>query len=207
MYVVGLVGILCSKDKSAQLFFLSLTPLNLIINIVMLLFFHKKWDSTFILSSIFIGISGFIIEVIGVKTGNIFGIYYYNESLGFKILDVPIMMILNWFLLIYCTTTILYKIKNIFVFATLGASIITLLDTLIEPLCSSLHFWTWQTNNSIAPLQNYIAWFVVSFCMFIFYRKMNGNLSNRYSFIILLLQFVFFGILNLYRIYQPSFIH
>ncbi len=207
MYAVGLIGILSSKDKTAQLFFLSLTPLNLIINIIMLMFFHKKWNTAFIISSIFIGILGYALEVIGVKTGFIFGNYFYNESLGFKIFEVPIMMVLNWFLLIYCTATLLHKIENIIIFSSLGAAIITLLDTLIEPLCSSLHFWTWQTNNSIAPLQNYIAWFIVSFFMFFVFRKTNGKISNRYSFIILVLQFLFFGILNLYRIYQPSFIH
>lgn len=207
MYAVGLIGIFISKDINAQLFFLSLTPLNLVVNIIMLMFFHNKWTTKFVLSSVFIGLLGYFIEVIGVKTGCIFGNYYYNESLGFKILDVPIMMTLNWFLLIYCAATLLHKIENIFIFSLLGAGIITLLDTLIEPLCSNLHFWAWETINSTAPLQNYIAWFIVSFFMFIFFRKVNGNISNRYSFIILLLQFLFFGILNLYRIYQPTFIH
>ena len=204
MYAVGLVGILTSKDEVSQLFFLSLTPLNLIVNILMLLSFHKSWNLTFVLSTIFIALAGFFIEVIGVKTGAIFGNYFYGNSLGFKILEVPIMMALNWLLLIYCTATILYKVKNIFVFALIGASIITLLDTLIEPLCSQLHFWFWQGN---VPMQNFVAWFVISFLLFLFYRKTNGNISNRYAFVVLALQFLFFGILNLFRIYQPTFIH
>jgi len=140
MYAVGLIGILTSKDKSSQLFFLSLTPLNLVVNILMLLSFHKRWNSKFVLSSVFIALAGFFIEVVGVKTGAIFGNYFYGSSLGFKILEVPIMMTLNWFLLIYCTATILHKVKNIFVFAFFGATTITLLDTLIEPLCSQLHY-------------------------------------------------------------------
>ena len=33
---------------------------------------------------------GFVIEVIGVKTGYVFGSYSYGDSLGFKILEVPV---------------------------------------------------------------------------------------------------------------------
>src|SRR6187402_1961516 len=89
MYAVGLIGITTNYELG-KLFILSLTPLNLIVNIAMLLYFHKDWNRNFIISAIVIAIAGFAIEVIGVKTGAVFGNYFYGKSLGFKILEVPV---------------------------------------------------------------------------------------------------------------------
>ena len=71
----------------------------------------------------------------------------------------------------------------------------TFLDIFIEPIAIKLDFWQWQ--NSIIPMQNYVAWFIISFFLFLFFRKVNKNLSNRFSTIVLAIQFLFFTILNL----------
>ena len=39
---------------------------------------------------------GFIFEIIGVKTGLIFGHYKYCNGLGTKVFDVPLIISLNW---------------------------------------------------------------------------------------------------------------
>ncbi len=196
IYIVGICGIFLSENNEERFIFMQLTPLNLIINSIMLLSFHKNWNQKFLLSSLIIAIGGFIIEVIGVKTGYIFGNYTYGKSLGYKIFEVPLLMALNWFLLIYATATMLSKIDNDLLFSIAGAAIITILDTLIEPLCGYLHFWNWQSD---VPFRNFIAWFVISFILFYFFRKINKNISNPYGVIVLLTQFMFFGILNIYK--------
>jgi putative membrane protein len=69
------------------------------------------------------------------------------------------------------------------------------LDFLIEPIAMKLDFWQWK-NNAV-PLQNYIAWFVSSFILFFIFRTLNGRIENKFAKVILLIQFLFFGILNL----------
>jgi len=195
VYIVGIVGI-CFTSEAVQKVFLQLTPISLILSLVHLVFDHKKWDWKFIFSALFITLFGFFIEVIGVKTQAIFGTYYYGETLGFKWLDVPILMGLNWLLLIYIIATSFNKIKSVWMFSVCAAAIMTGLDFLIEPNAIKLDFWQWQ--NNIIPLQNFVAWFVLSFILFFIFRVANGIIENRFSKIILVLQFVFFGILNIF---------
>jgi putative membrane protein len=194
IYIVGIVGISFSSEANQQLF-LQLTPLSLILTIIHISFTHKKWDFKFISIAIFIFLFGFFIEVIGVKTEAIFGTYYYGKTLGYKLLDVPIIMGLNWLLLIYAIATSLHKIKSIWIYSILAATLMTSLDFLIEPIAIKLDFWQWQNNT--VPLQNYLAWFILSFILFYIFRLTNGIIENRFSKIILIIQFVFFGMLNI----------
>lgn len=192
IYAVGILTITFSNDSMRGII-LGLTPVNLIMNLVMLLTFHKIWDRSFILSSLFIALLGYFIEVIGVKTGAIFGNYTYGENLGVKVFDVPIIMSLNWFILVYSAAVILNKVKNILLFSFLGATLITLLDVFMEPLSAKLDFWYWDLG---APIQNFIAWYLFSLVLFIIFRKINGSITNPLAKIVLLLHFIFFIILN-----------
>ena len=194
IYVVGLCGIAFTCEVNQKLF-LQLTPLNLIVTSFLTLLFHKEWNRTFIFSAIFVFLFGFFIEVIGVKTHLIFGSYWYGKTLGFKLFEVPVLIGLNWLLLIYLIATSFQKIKNILLFAFSSASIMTLLDIFIEPIAMKLDFWQWQ--NNLIPIQNYIAWFAISFLLFFIFRKINRNIKNRFSVIVLAIQFLFFAILNL----------
>lgn len=194
VYLVGIAGI-CFTSETDRKLFLQLTPINLILTILHLLLAHKKWDLKFILTTILILFFGFFIEVIGVKTEVVFGSYYYGATLGFKWLDVPILMGLNWLLLVYAIATSLNKIKNVWLFSICAATIMTTLDFLIEPIAIKLDFWQWQ--NNIIPIQNFVAWFILSFLLFFIFRLTNGIFENRFSKIILIIQFVFFGILNI----------
>jgi putative membrane protein len=45
---------------------------------------------------------GFFSETVGVKTGLIFGEYSYGKALGFQWMQVPLLIGLNWFIIIYC---------------------------------------------------------------------------------------------------------
>mgnify|MGYP000846712434 FL=1 len=195
IYIVGIVGI-CFTTEADQKIFLQLTPVNLILTLVHIFFAHKKWDWKFISSAVFITLFGFFIEVVGVKTEAVFGAYYYGATLGVKWLEVPILMGLNWLLLIYAIATSLHKIQNIWIFSICAAALMTGLDFLIEPIAIKLDFWQWQ--NNIIPFQNFVAWFILSFLLFFMFRMINGIVENRFSKIILIIQFVFFGILNIF---------
>ena len=194
IYIVGVCGIVLTNPAQQQLF-LQITPLNLIVTTFFTLLFHQKWNSTFISSGLIVLLFGFFVDVIGVKTGVIFGTYWYGKTLGFKLLEVPVLIGANWFLLVYLISAVFNNIKNIFLFAGISAAVMTLLDVFIEPVAIKLDFWQWQ--NNVIPLQNYIAWYLISFLLFLFFRKVNGNTQNRIAIIVLAIQFLFFAVLNL----------
>lgn len=195
IYIVGICGICCTNPTDQKIF-LQLTPLNLLVTTIYILLFHQNWNLKIVASLIFIFLFGFFIEVIGVKTQAIFGAYNYGKTLGFTILNVPLMMGFNWLLLIYCIATSLNKIPSVFLFSLCSAILMTSLDFLIEPIAMKLDFWQW--NNGMIPAQNYVAWFLLSLFLFILFRIINGKVVNKFSQLILVIQFLFFGILNVF---------
>jgi putative membrane protein len=139
---------------------------------------------------------GFFIEVIGVKTGLLFGVYHYGDSLGLKWLNVPLVMGINWILLSLIGFGLVNKyFTNVIVKSSLAALLIVLLDILIEPIAIQLNYWTWQ-NNEI-PLQNYIMWFIVSFTIQVIINYSKIKIDFKSSLLMLALQLLFFSLLNL----------
>lgn len=192
MYLVGFLGLQMPETRDV---FIMLTPFNLWVSLILLLGFHKNWTwkATFIFSFVFL--FGYFIEVLGVKTGQIFGIYKYGNTLGFKIFDVPLSIGANWLILTYSisyfTLNVFKKIiKSRIIIALIASFSMVILDFLIEPVAIKFDFWDWY-NNSI-PLQNYIAWFLVGFTLNYFTLRQNILQKNKIASLLLLLQLLFF---------------
>jgi putative membrane protein len=191
--LVGIIGISTNLRDEIIIF----TPLNLFITFLVLIAHHVELKShifqAFVLL-VFIG--GMAIEIIGVNTGWPFGEYSYQEVLGPKILGVPWIIGLNWVLLVLSTGVVVNNLPIIFPVtkAFAGAMIMTLLDFWMEPIAVKLSFWTWE-NPSI-PLSNYLAWWVISFIFFLFFFLAKMKRGNDLALTVLVLQFVFFGALN-----------
>jgi uncharacterized membrane protein len=154
VYAVGFFGLM---DTSAEIhaLFLALTPWNLILTTILLLWFHPNWNRTIIFSAVTIMLAGYFVEVLGVHTGIIFGPYHYGHTLGWQIINVPLIIGLNWFVLVYTVSSLLRHVQSLIVFAGLGAGILAGLDWLMEPVAIRLDFWQWETSG--IPVQNYIA--------------------------------------------------
>lgn len=193
IYIVGIIGI-CSPF---QFYFLLLSPLNLLITFWFLIKGYGKIEKGLGFSICLLVIITWIIEVVGVKSGQIFGPYYYGNALGLKILDTPPIIGMNWAMLLLSIGCILssLKIKNRIFFSLLGATFMTVLDILIEPVAIALNFWKWQTQNP--PLQNYIAWFLVSFLLFLSFPNRVFSYKNENAKWCLWLQIGFFLTLNI----------
>jgi putative membrane protein len=186
-HVVGFVGFLFNPS-----YFRTLSPVNLMLSagLVLLMSNQNKWQ--FWVSVIGIALAGFFIEVIGVKTGLIFGTYYYGNSLGYRLFSVPLLIGVNWALLLYCSSQVLV-IKNAVANALVGALLMVCLDFLIEHSAPKLDFWYWK--NSVIPLQNYIAWFVISFGMNLLVQKHFSAKPNLTAKAFYAIQVVFFAAL------------
>lgn len=193
IYIVGIIGI-CSPF---QYYFLILTPINLLLTFFFIVKAHKNLNLENIVVFTILILTTWTIEAIGVNTGEVFGNYEYGKVLGFKIFSTPPMIGINWAILVLGTGYWLksIKIKNTLLFSFLGAIIMTILDILIEPVAIKLDFWHWKTQTP--PLQNYLAWFIISFLIFILFPKKYFNTKNDIAVWCLGLQFMFFFILNL----------
>jgi putative membrane protein len=179
--------------------FASLTPLNLILTAFLLFIFQKPRNKTLYLWMFLVMTTGFLVEVLGVHTGMIFGNYEYGEVLGWKLWQVPLMIGVNWWILMHCACQITYHWTNSkFLQVITPPFLMTFTDILIEPVAIHLKFWIWQ--NDIVPFQNYVAWFIVSFLLSMIYNKYFSNKNffeyNPMSFPILMAQILFFGIHN-----------
>lgn len=190
IYVVGIFGLWLKPA-----IFIPLSPFNIALTCLLLLLYYPYKEKDFIRFCIFLFAAGFAVEMIGVQTGKIFGSYYYGTALGFKLKHVPIVIGLNWIMLTLATQTIAQKISNkLFVSATIAALLMVLLDLFIEPVASKFEFWHWQNNH--IPVQNFVAWFIISFFFQGVGAVMKFDKENSMALFIYCLQLIFFAGLN-----------
>ena len=207
MHLAGALGMLFWRRD----WFLMLTPFNLLVMFFLLIWTlpekNKKIYRLFV-AAFSIGI---IAEMIGVKTGILFGQYQYGNILGFKINGVPMLIGINWFIIVYACGMLALQLRSIFIPAcgTLGSStfikwigtsviidgaiLATIFDVIMEPAATKLGFWSWQ-NGSI-PLMNYLSWFLVSVIILFIFRKIPLK-NHPFAINLLIIQALFFLLLH-----------
>ncbi len=198
LYAVGLIGSTVFKID-----LIKLTPINLMISAAILFYFHQPKNAMFWIWTIGVFQAGYILELLGVTTGRIFGQYFYGNNLGFKIADVPVIIGLNWVMLCYVSMHIckivLNKIvpnKNLHILAkaAIGALLMLIIDIFIENIAPQLDFWYWK--NNVVPIQNYTAWYIFSFVFMFIYYQLDLPLTNKIAPWLYGLQLAFFVGLN-----------
>ncbi len=194
-YCVGAIGMLLPVSR---LFFIKLIPFSLLLSYGYLAYFHcGSRNAKSILIFLFLLLAGFFIEVIGVKSGNVFGAYKYGESLGLKIYETPILIGFNWLFLVYATSSIVQELKINARLKILIASLLMLLyDIVLEQAAPKLDMWFWQ--NGRVPLQNYAAWLILALFFHSVIKAGRVNASNPLSIVILTGQFLFFVVLLIF---------
>ena len=188
--ISGVIGILTETYRD---WFLALTPLNLLLSFGILIWNSRYFKATYVLALSIPFVLGFITEALGVNYGLIFGNYTYGENLGYKFLGVPIMICFNWALLTAVTADISKLMtKNLVLASIIGASLMTLLDMLIE--VSAPRFDFWEFENGIVPLQNYLGWLLTAFVAHLGYQYLKVKTNLTISWHILISMAVFFAI-------------
>ena len=89
----GLLGMSFAAYKNL---FLTLTPLNLLLTLLVFFKLNKDFSTKFIMLSLLIFLIGFSVEAIGVATGVLFGNYTYGGVFGYKLFETPILIGVNW---------------------------------------------------------------------------------------------------------------
>ena len=104
----------------------------------------------------------FVLEVVGVKTGRIFGAYRYGETLGLKLFEVPLVIGFNWVIVVLGMNSLLeIRLESRLLKAVIAATAAMLFDAVLEPVAMHFDYWTWESTK--VPLQNYGAWWVIAF--------------------------------------------
>ena len=139
----------------------------------------------------------FFAEVVGVATGAIFGEYAYGPTMRVQLFAVPLVIALNWVVLILAGNTLINKLTTNPWLAATGAGIfIAVYDYFIEPVAIKLDYWQWASGTDI-PLQNYLAWAVIAILLSLPLYYFRIRFRHPLLLWYLGAQWVFFVMLNL----------
>lgn len=189
IYAVGIAGHVYSGSRNLMV---ELTPFTLLLTsgvVLVNLFFSENIKLFSWIGIVFL--VTFIAEVIGVKTGLIFGDYFYGDVLGFKYFEVPLIIGLNWVLIILGAIKIAEEnTKNKTGIVFVAGLIALLFDITLEPTAMHLNYWQW-TGGAI-PLQNYIAWVLITIVAALLFIAMKVRIKSRLPKYYLFIQFFFF---------------
>lgn len=169
------------------------TPLYLLVSGGILL---SGWytDNASLRMGVTAAIIGFCAEVLGVKTGLLFGNYSYGTVLGPTLLGVPIIVGVLWAIV----TMVLWAQTERF--AQLGfkriwvvAAAAVVYDVTLEHFAVRFGLWSWAGS---IPLSNAAGWFGVSAVIaFVFYKQKLVLKPTKITQCILPLQTLFFLLL------------
>jgi putative membrane protein len=194
-YSIGALGVAIPFTRGL---FIYLTPIALLMSFIAVIFYHRpEFNSKLILACIAIYLISFSVEAVGVHTGFIFGEYSYGKGLGIKVFGTPLMIGINWLLLVYCTSVIAERLPVLNILKIFVSSIIMVFyDLIMEQVAEQLQMWTFK--EGIVPLRNYILWFIVALFLNSILKLTGIKILNKLAPLIFFCQLVFFIVLYLF---------
>jgi bisanhydrobacterioruberin hydratase len=197
IYLLFVFGVLWYSLEFTRDYVLFLTPFVLLAVYIIVIYPElKNKNYRSMLWLIIIYIITLLIEMYGVQKGNIFGSYSYGETLGKKIYNVPLIIGMNWGMIIWGCAQLTQKLQlNLILKIIIASAAAVLLDIFIEPAAMKFDYWNW--SDGIIPYQNYLAWFVISLLFttsyFLLKIKAESNLPTHFY----ISQIIFFVSLSL----------
>lgn len=208
-HLVGLIGILFFKSD----LIIASTPINLLLMFGLIVYTQNSRNTSFYIFILTCFIIGICIEIIGTNTGILFGNYAYGNTLGAKVLNVPIVIGINWFVVMFCCGSAMHMmmfklvkkidadevikkpiLKTISVIID-GATLALIFDWLMEPVAIHLGYWSWGGTGEI-PIFNYACWFIFSMLFLLVFHFCNFDKQNKFALHLLLIQIMFFSLLR-----------
>lgn len=202
-YSVGVAGMIIPQTRELFKF---LVPLNLLMNVMLLLIYHGKLDVRFAWKALLIYSAGFIVEIVGVNTGLVFGSYSYGQTLGPQLFRTPLIIGVNWLMLVYASLVITSRFIEQRYFRVLVAAVLMVVyDFALEPSAIDLDMWDW---GGAVPMQNYIAWLVISLVL-VWFADRSGlvNRENKIAAPLFFVQLGFFILLDLWIVIRELWLY
>ena len=163
----------------------------LLLSFIVLLCFHKKWNREFVLAMLLIGTSGFLLEVLAVKTGYVYGYFLFGPTLGYSLWETPLMLAVLWAAYIYTGRQVAAMIAtDTFVVSLVSAALITLLVFFMEPFAVREGMWSW--NGLAIPKHKYIGVFISALVFQYVFSKSVKLPPNKLALPVYLVQLGFF---------------
>lgn len=172
-----------------------LVPWHLLFMLAIVCGSHRPTTGSLFAFAGIIYVLAYIAEWVGVNTNYLFGDYKYSEVLGVKLDGVPLIIGVNWFLLVYSTGILMKRarVRSVIIRVILGALLLVLLDAFIEPVAVRYNYWRW--DHDIIPFKNYVCWFLVSVVLLAIFELFKFKKQSIVAPVFLLVQFLFFIIL------------
>jgi len=202
-YSVGVAGMIIPQTREL---FKALVPLNLLMNVALLLIYHGRLDLRFAWKALVIYSAGYLVELAGVNTGLIFGSYAYGQTLGVKIFHTPLMIGINWLMLVYASLVISSRfIDNRYFRVLVAAVLMVVYDFALEPAAIDLDMWDW---GGAVPMQNYLAWLVISLVL-VWFADRTGlvNRKNKIAAPLFFVQLGFFILLDVWILIRELWVY
>jgi bisanhydrobacterioruberin hydratase len=211
IHIVGFMGMIWMD----RYWFASMTPLNLLLMFFLIIWAQPGKKMSFYLFVAISFLGGMISEVIGVQTGLLFGDYAYGSILGSQVAGVPLIIGLNWFVVLYSALATVYYLMDHFKlkinlseesssFSPIslkliisGSLLAVIFDWVMEPVAVILGFWTWAGEGHI-PLLNYLSWLCVSVILLSIFRISKIKPDNLFAVHLFLIQLMFFILLRVF---------
>ena len=194
LHLVGVVGILIPQTRNLVL---SLSSINLFLGFIVILLSERKNLTGILVFSLIAFLIGYGSELIGVHTGALFGNYWYGANLGLKLMEVPLIIGINWGVLAITSASLTQKfINNIYIKIGVNSLLMVFFDFIMEPVAMKSDFWSWEKD--VIPIYNYVCWFFVAFILQAIYLNFFKNRSNKVLNALFLIQLLFFTILNFF---------
>lgn len=175
--------------------FLSKTPLNMLILCAVLLVLYPMASPKYVVYTLFVFVVSILVEMHGVHYGILFGPYHYLDFLGPKVYGVPWIIGVNWAILVLSTGALVtHYIASVPFRIVAGSLVMVLMDAIIEPLAPQFNFWGFEAG--MPNWVNYAGWFGTALFFHSVYQglRLNGHLKA--SAHILLAQAIFFIYFN-----------
>ena len=128
-----------------------------------------RWAATLVGVSAGVGL---VAESFGTRTGLLFGQYSYADTLGAKLLDVPLVIPLAWTMMAYPSLLLGRRLSRTpAVSALLGGATLATWDLFLDPQMVAAGHWRWlDVQYSLPgvpgiPVSNFLGWLVVAVVM------------------------------------------
>jgi bisanhydrobacterioruberin hydratase len=204
-HAIGFVGMFFNKD-----FFVATTPLNLLLMFGLILYTQNKINTHLVIFFVVCFVVGIWVEVIGTSTGLLFGNYSYSKNLGPAFKNVPLVIGINWCIIMYCcgaTVHFIFKklservqeitgsatsnALQLFSVVTDAALLAVFFDFVMETAAIQLGYWEWLDDGSV-PAYNYMCWFIISAVLQLLFGLLKFDKQNKFAVHLLMIMSLFF---------------